>query len=46
MMYIAIGIIGTILWMAFEMWRAPFMDDNGRITKQGNKLSDLFKRKR
>ena len=46
MMYIAIGIIGTILWMAFEMWRAPFMEDNGRITKQGNKLSDLFKRKR
>jgi len=46
MIYIIIGIIGTILWMAFEMWRAPMMDDNGRITKPGNKLSDLFKKKR
>jgi hypothetical protein len=27
------------------MWRAPMMDDNGRITKEGNKLSDLFKKK-
>jgi hypothetical protein len=46
MIYFIIGIVGTILWMAFEMWRAPFMDDNGRITKPGNKLSDLFKKKR
>jgi len=45
MIYIIIGIIGTTLWMAFEMWRAPMMDDNGRITKPGNKLSDLFKKK-
>jgi hypothetical protein len=46
MIYFIIGIIGTTLWIAFEMWRAPMMDDNGRITKPGNKLSDLFKRKR
>lgn len=46
MIYFIIGIVGTILWMAFEMWRAPMMDDNGRITKPGNKLSDLFKKKR
>ena len=46
MMYIAIGIIGTIIWMAFEMWRAPMMDDDGKITKPCNKLSDLFKKKR
>ena len=46
MMYIAIGIIGTIIWMAFEMWRAPMMDGDGKITKPGNKLSDLFKKKR
>ena len=45
MIYIIIGIVGTILWMAFEMWSAPMMDDNGRITKPGNKLSDLFKKK-
>jgi hypothetical protein len=46
MIYIIIGFIGTTLWMTYEMYTAPEMDDNGRITKQGNKLSDLFKRKR
>ena len=43
--YIAIGMIGTGLWMAYEIYRAPMMDDNGKITKEGNKLSDLFKKK-
>ena len=45
MEYIAIGMIGTGLWMAYEIYRAPMMDDNGKITKEGNKLSDLFKKK-
>jgi hypothetical protein len=27
------------------MYTAPEMDDNGRITKPGKKLSDLFKKK-
>lgn len=44
--YIAIGMIGTGLWMAYEIYRAPMMDDNGKIIKEGNKLSDLFKKKR
>lgn len=43
--YIAIGMIGTGLWMTYEIYRAPMMDDNGKITKEGNKLSDLFKKK-
>ena len=43
--YIAIGIIGTGLWMAYEIYRAPMMDDNGKITKEGNKFLDLFKKK-
>ena len=46
MIYFIIGIIGTTLWMAYEMYTTPEMDDNGRITKSGNKLSDLFKNKR
>jgi len=45
MIYFIIGIIGTTLWMGYEMYTAPEMDDNGRITKPGNKLSDLFKKK-
>jgi hypothetical protein len=46
MIYFVIGIVGTILWMVYEMYTAPMMDDDGRITKPGNKLSDLFKKKR
>ena len=45
MIYFIIGIIGTTLWMAYEMYTAPEMDDNGRIIKPGNKLSDIFKKK-
>jgi hypothetical protein len=44
--YITIGIIGTLLWMGYEMYRAPMMDDNGRVTKEGKKLKDLFKKKK
>ena len=43
--YVAIGLIGTGLWMAYEIYRAPMMDDNGNTTKEGKKLSDLFKKK-
>ncbi len=49
MEYFLIGILGTTLWLAYEMWRAPFleMDENGNwITKQPTKkLKDLFKKK-
>jgi hypothetical protein len=45
MIYFIIGIIGTILWIAYEFYTAPMMDDEGKITKSGKKLSDLFKRK-
>ena len=46
MEYIAIGMIGTGLWMAFEIYRAPMMDENGKIIKEGKKLKDLFKKKK
>jgi len=49
MMYIAIGVIGTIMWMAFEMWRAPMLkeedDGNWKTIKPTKKLKDLFKKK-
>jgi hypothetical protein len=45
--YIAIGMIGAGLWIAFEIWRAPMMDEQtGKITKEGKKLKDLFKKKK
>ena len=43
--YVAIGLIGTGLWMAYEIYRAPMMDDNGNTIKEGKKISDLFKKK-
>lgn len=45
MEYIAIGLIGTGLWIAYEIYTAPMMDESGNITKEGKKLSDLFKKK-
>lgn len=49
MTYIAIGLIGTTIWMAFEMWRAPMLkeEDNGtwKTVKPTKSLKDFFKRK-
>jgi hypothetical protein len=45
--YIGIVILGFFIWLCFEFWRAPMMDENtGRILKPGKKLSDLFKKKK
>jgi Tfp pilus assembly protein PilO len=44
MIYFIIGIIGTFFWMVYEFYRAPMMDENGRVTKEGKKLKDLFKK--
>ena len=43
MIYFIIGIVGTLIWIGFEMYRAPEMDDNGRIIKPGKTWRDLFK---
>ena len=43
---IGLCYIASGLYIAFEMWRAPMMDDNGKIIKEGKKLSDLFKKKK
>jgi len=49
MKYIAILMIISSLWMAFEIWKAPLMEqkDDGRlvIKRPEKKLSDLFKKK-
>ena len=39
-------LILTGLWIGFEMYRAPMMDENGRITKPGKKLSDLWRKRK
>ena len=49
MEYILIGVIGTILWMAFEMWKAPLLKENpdGSWTtiRKERKIMDFFKKK-
>jgi hypothetical protein len=47
--YIAIGLIGTGLWMAFEMWKSPLLRQNpdGSYTtiRKERKIMDFFKKK-
>jgi hypothetical protein len=44
---IGLCMIASGLFIAYEMWRAQMMDENtGRITKEGRKISDLFKKKK
>lgn len=39
-------ILIVFIWTAFEIWRAPMMDEEtGRIVRGGKTLKDLFKRK-
>ena len=49
MEYVIIGISGTILWMAFEIWKAPLLRENpdGSWTTIENekKIMDFFKKK-
>ena len=44
---IGLFMIASGLFIAFEMWRAPMMDENtGRVIKEGRKISDLFKKRK
>lgn len=42
----AIGFVLTSIWIGFEIWRSPTIDEQtGRVIKEGKKLSDLFSKK-
>lgn len=49
MEYVIVGIGGTILWMAFEMWKSPLLRENpdGSWTtlRKERKIMDFFKKK-
>jgi len=30
-------------WLAFEIWRAPHLDEKGNIVEPAKKFKDLFK---
>lgn len=47
MKILALVLIFVGLWTAFEIYRAPMMDEKtGRIIKPGKKLSDLWRKRR
>jgi hypothetical protein len=47
--FIGICILLSVLWMVFEMWKAPLLRENpdGSYTtiKESKKIMDLFKKK-
>ncbi len=49
MEYIVIGMIGTGLWLAYEMWKAPLLEEksDGSWTtiRKEKKIMDFFKKK-
>jgi hypothetical protein len=49
MEYILILIIGSFLWVVFEMWKSPLLRENpdGSWTtiEESKKIMDLFKKK-
>lgn len=46
MKYLILIVIVAMSWVAYEIWRAPMMDESGRILKPGKKLKDLWRRKK
>lgn len=43
MKYLLIAVVVLILWIAFEIWRAPLVDHNYKVIKPAKKIKDLFK---
>jgi len=47
MIYLIIGMVGTFIWIAYEAWRAPHLeekeDGSFKTIKPTKKLKDLFK---
>ena len=40
-----VGLIIIIIfgWLAFEIWRAPQLDNDGNVIKPTKKFKDIFK---
>jgi len=48
MIYILIGFLSSVIWIGFEMWRAPMGEENENGYKElrpPKKIKDLFKKK-
>ena len=43
-MVLALFVV-AILWIAYEVWRAPLIDDDHNVIVPAKKFRDLFKKK-
>jgi hypothetical protein len=43
MKYLLIIAVVFALWIAFEIWRAPVVDENDNTIRPTKKIKDLFK---
>jgi len=48
-MIIVVVVLSIVIWMAYEVWRAPLMEEdekgNLHVKRPTKRLRDLFKRK-
>lgn len=43
MLYLALFSFLLVAWIAFEIWRAPLVDENENVIRPAKKFKDLFK---
>lgn len=46
MIVLFISLICFLLWISYEIWRAPLLDNNYRVIRPTKTLKDLFKIKK
>lgn len=45
MITLIISCVLLLVWISYEVWRAPLLDDNYNIVRPAKTLKDLFKYK-
>ena len=45
MIILVVVFISLLLWISYEVWRAPLLDDNYNIIRPAKNFKDLFKYK-
>lgn len=43
---ILVFLVTSILWLAYEVWRAPLLDDNYKVIRPTKTLKSLFRIKK
>lgn len=46
MVKLGLILIFVGLWIAYEIYSAPMVDENNKIIKPGKKISDLWRKRR